>query len=271
MDGEQLTDWDADVAAVEFEQFDAALWWRLGYNSLPSLLGLRQCGHEPWMLLDLGCGTGRVGNWVARQWGVPVVGVDPSSAMIRTAHHRAAPGARYLHRLGQCTGLPAASVDAAWAAFVAVCLPDLATLRQVAVELARVVRPGGRVVLLDSHPETTGVDFGDVVQGKPGVAYQPGDSLPVWLRRRDGTWAPITDTYWSLSTYTQVLTDVGFDNIEHHAPLLHRPADRRATDLVPAEHRRRWCAAETQPPFLLVRAQRRVASTSAIQRGGFGE
>lgn len=257
MEGEQRTDWNADETAVEFEQFDAALWWRLGYSALPPLLGLGQCGRGPRTVLDLGCGTGRVGNWIADRWGVHVIGVDPSAVMICTARRHAARGARYLHQPGQRLGVPSASVDAAWAAFVAVCLPDLATLRQVVAELARVVRPGGRVVLLDSHPDTTGVDFGDLVQGAAGATYQPGDRLPVWLRRRDGTWASITDTYWSCSTYTEVLTEVGFCNIERHAPLLEPSADPCRTAAIPDEHRRRWHAAETQPPFLLVSAQRR--------------
>lgn len=235
-----MTSWDAVEVVDGFEHLDRGLWWRLGYEQLPDLLALEHARTA----LDVGCGTGVISNWIAG-FGVEVVGVDPSPPMIETARARAAAGTAFHVRDGARTRLPAASVDAAWAAFVLVCLPDVAAMRRVAAELARVVRPGGRIAVLDSHPDTTGVDFTDLVQGDPGVRYRSGDALPVRLRRLDGSWETVTDTYWEHSTYREVLAEAGFTAITHHGPVFDDPARAQ-----------RWPAALDQPPFLIVSAER---------------
>lgn len=225
-----------------FDRTDRRLWWRLGYEQLPPLLGLDRADVRT--ALDVGCGTGEITNWVAAR-GVEAIGVDASPGMVETAQRRAAPGTRFHVCDGARTPLPESGVDAAWAAFVFVCLPDVAAMRAVAAEMARVVRPGGRIAVLDSHPDTTGVDFTDLVQGEPGVVYRPGEALPVRLRRADGGWESFTDTYWAASTYSEVLGRAGFTAITHHGPVLGE--DERAG---------RWPAAVQRPPFLLVSAQR---------------
>lgn len=243
MAGEHVTDWSGDAAAAGFEEFDSGLWWRLGYSALPPLLGIEDGAGRT--LLDLGCGPGEVATWIAREFRATAIGVDSSEAMLRSARQRAGDlPVRFQRGEAGATGLPDDSVDGAWAAFVAVCLPHLEALRAMARELARVLRPGGTAVLLDSHPDTTGTDFGDLVQGEPGATYRPGDPLPVRMRRRDGSWERITDTYWAGRTYDEVLSEAGFTGIEHHAPLLTGPD-------VP----QRWSAAATEPPFLLVTAR----------------
>lgn len=254
MTGDHLTQWTTEAAAKDFGEFTTELWWRLGYEFLPPQLEHSLSGDSsPRTLLDLGCGHGTITRWLARRHDAAAIGVDSSAAMIRVARRTPMPGVRFLHRPGENTGLPASSVDAAVAAFVLVCVPDLPAVRRVCSELARVVRPGGHVAILDSHPETTGVDFGDVVQGEPGRRYADGDPLPVWLRRRTGSWAPITDTYWSTNTYTAQLTEAGFDDVCCLAPTLPDIPE----DAVTTQQRHLWRAAAHQPPFLLIRARRR--------------
>ncbi|MCA1186240.1 MULTISPECIES: class I SAM-dependent methyltransferase [unclassified Saccharopolyspora] len=257
MTEDYLTDWNADGVAERFAEFDTALWWRLGYRALPQLLAPDRFDGERPTLLDLGCGDGTVTSWIAQHTASAVVGVDRSSVMIRAARRGADPAGhtRFIHRPADRTGLPTDSIDAAWAAFLAVCLPDMAALRAVVAELARVVRPGGRVVLLDSHPDTTGVDFGDLVQGELDVSYSEGDRLPVRMRRQDGSWSSITDTYWSRATYDSVLGEAGFEDLEQCEPLLD-PANGAEGDPVEPERRQRWHAATARPPFLIVSARR---------------
>ena len=98
-------------------------------------------------VLDAACGTGRWASYLAGR-GHVVTGVDQSSAMVDRARAKL-PDARFLH--GELTRLPLddASVDAAVCALALVHVADLAT---AIGELARVVRPGGRVVISDVHP-----------------------------------------------------------------------------------------------------------------------
>jgi ubiquinone/menaquinone biosynthesis C-methylase UbiE len=101
-------------------------------------------------LLDAGAGTGRNFAWYPR--GADVVAIDFSAAMLARARSRrsSSPAAS----VGLCVadvtrlGLPDAVFDAAIATFLFCVLPDdqqLPALR----ELARVVRPGGSIRLLD--------------------------------------------------------------------------------------------------------------------------
>ena len=95
-------------------------------------------------ILGLGCGTGRLGELLAPRH--PVTGVDVSSGMLSRARRRA-PGRLSLVQ-GSAFRLPfrQGSFGGAVSAFVLRNLDDLTT---AFAELARVVAPGGRVVLLD--------------------------------------------------------------------------------------------------------------------------
>jgi demethylmenaquinone methyltransferase / 2-methoxy-6-polyprenyl-1,4-benzoquinol methylase len=95
-------------------------------------------------VLDLGCGTGRLGVLLADRH--TVTGVDVSGAMLREARHR------YARRVSLVQGsafrLPFAdaSFGGAVSAFV---LRNLGDLPVAFGELARVVSPGGRIALVD--------------------------------------------------------------------------------------------------------------------------
>jgi SAM-dependent methyltransferase len=97
----------------------------------------------PGAALDAACGTGRYAAYLAAH-GHEVVGVD----MLNRARAKL-PGSRFLE--GQLTALPLhdGTVDAAVCGLALVHVPDLdGALR----ELARVVRPGGPVLISDVHP-----------------------------------------------------------------------------------------------------------------------
>jgi demethylmenaquinone methyltransferase/2-methoxy-6-polyprenyl-1,4-benzoquinol methylase len=96
------------------------------------------------LILDLGCGTGGLGRRLAER--TRVVGVDVSWEML--AHARRTPGPRV--RLVQASAfhLPFGRevFDAAVSGFV---LRNLSELEGAFAELVRVVRPGGRIGLVD--------------------------------------------------------------------------------------------------------------------------
>ena len=97
--------------------------------------------------LDAACGTGRhAARLVAR--GHRTIGVDRSEAMLAIARSKA-PAVDF--RIGELTHLPldSRSVDVA---VCALALTHLADPNPAIAELARVVRPGGRVVISDAHP-----------------------------------------------------------------------------------------------------------------------
>jgi ubiquinone/menaquinone biosynthesis C-methylase UbiE/DNA-binding transcriptional ArsR family regulator len=106
----------------------------------------------PLRVADIGTGTGVLALELARQ-GLDVVGIDRSEAMLEAARQKwaleatATTGTLEL-RAGDAHALPLAD-DAVDAAFAHMVLHSLEDPERAVREMARVVRPGGRVVLVD--------------------------------------------------------------------------------------------------------------------------
>ena len=102
-------------------------------------------------ILDVGCGTGRHIHHCLDRKAWKIVGVDFSRAML---HHVVVPeGGDHVSLVeGSLAALPLrqSSFDLALVALVLGHLPDLAP---AVAELERIVRPGGRVLISDWHPE----------------------------------------------------------------------------------------------------------------------
>ena len=116
-----------------------------------------QAGHR---VLDLATGTADVAIQVARKHpDATVVGLDPSANMLAVGRDKIAAGlltSRVTLELGDAQALPFAdaSFDASVMAFGIRNVPDRsAALR----EMARVVRPGGRVVILELNEPRSGL------------------------------------------------------------------------------------------------------------------
>jgi cyclopropane fatty-acyl-phospholipid synthase-like methyltransferase len=102
-------------------------------------------------VLDVGCGTGRPAVRLAQAVDVEVVGVTISRAQVEIATARAVAeqlADRVSFRYGNAMELPFPdrSFDAAWAVESLLHMPDRPTVLR---EIARVLRPGGRLVLAD--------------------------------------------------------------------------------------------------------------------------
>lgn len=108
-----------------------------------------QAGEQ---VLDLACGTGAVAERMAEQ-GAEVTGADLAPALIDTARERAAElGLEIDYRVEDCErlGFGDASFDGVTSTFGIMFAPDH---QAAAAELARVTRPGGRIVLASWTPD----------------------------------------------------------------------------------------------------------------------
>ena len=116
--------------------------------------------------LDVACGTGRHAARLAAA-GHETVGIDATPAMLDIARARA-PDVDF--RVGEFAALPVddASFD------LAICALALAHLRDPApaiTEIARAVRPGGRVVLTDAHPTFALIQGQAIFPTEKGLAF----------------------------------------------------------------------------------------------------
>src|SRR5688572_28508967 len=109
-------------------------------------------------LVDLGCGRGGAGLWVATKNSAHLTGIDPAEAAIEAARARAAAmamEASFQPGTFEATGLPDGDADAVMSVDALLFTPDKAA---ALVELRRVLRRGGRLVLTtwDYHTQPVG-------------------------------------------------------------------------------------------------------------------
>lgn len=114
------------------------------------LVGLLGLLDESWTVGDLGCGTGHVADLLAPFVG-HVIAIDESTAMLAAARRRLAHHATVEVKAGALDALPLDDgvLDAAVMMLV---LPYLDAPGAAIAEAARVLAPGGRLVVLDLLP-----------------------------------------------------------------------------------------------------------------------
>jgi ubiquinone/menaquinone biosynthesis C-methylase UbiE len=116
-------------------------------------------------VVDLACGEGGAGLWVARATGAHVTGMDVSAVAVARAWERVAVGglesaAQFLVGDFTATGLPSAAFDGAMSIDALWAVPDKASALR---EVARLLRPGARFIV-------TTWDFGIAPPDEPQVA-----------------------------------------------------------------------------------------------------
>jgi SAM-dependent methyltransferase len=171
----------------------------LTLDGLREIGGLLALGPEVTML-DLACGRGGYGLWLARETGARVVGVDFSRVAVEQAA-MAMPafgldGSRADFRVGalEATGLPTGSVDAV------LCVDAIqfaASVEAAATEMRRVLRPGGRVAVTCWEPTSRGdeavparlrrLDLATQLTGGGLVDVQVVER-PAWRAAERGMW-----------------------------------------------------------------------------------
>ncbi|MFB7918513.1 class I SAM-dependent methyltransferase [Streptomyces sp. NPDC056061] len=146
---------DGGAAVSELDAASGYAAWSAVYDSLPSsyieveepVVSSILDDVAPGVALDAACGTGRQSRVLAGR-GHRVIGVDQSPEMLAKARANTPEGD---FRVGHLDRLPLDD-DSVDLAVCSLAMTHLADLAPGAAELARVVRPGGRIVVTDLHP-----------------------------------------------------------------------------------------------------------------------
>jgi demethylmenaquinone methyltransferase / 2-methoxy-6-polyprenyl-1,4-benzoquinol methylase len=139
-----------DDTAVDYDRLESILG--LGTGSWYRGQALLRAGLKPGMqVVDVGMGTGLVARQILKITGEPhrLIGVDPSAGMMQQAHFDPPVECR----LGRAEDIP---VPAGSADFVVMgyALRHIADFAAAAAEFRRVLKPGGRLLLLEiTRPE----------------------------------------------------------------------------------------------------------------------
>ncbi len=137
---------DDEIAAVTEKQ----------KRILLPLLRQRLRGDDHW-LLDLGCGPGRFTPDLADAIGGRALGLDPIEHLLRLAPGSSATS--YVRACAEPLPLADDSVDVVWICLVLGGIVDDAELARTALEVRRVLRPGGLLFLVENTSEKPDGDY----------------------------------------------------------------------------------------------------------------
>jgi 2-polyprenyl-3-methyl-5-hydroxy-6-metoxy-1,4-benzoquinol methylase len=198
-------------------------------------------------VLDAGCGEGYMARELARRGARHVNGIDTSGEMVKAAEAAKVPGTSYTRGSAGDVPFTAESFDLILANHLINDLPDIAG---PIGEFARVLRPGGTLVILMLHP----CFYGRRTERTQGSPPLPADEY--FTRRRveqpfqvDGLTSPAPATAWihPLETYTEALARNGL-------------AITRLTEPHPSEQQlaasQWWREHFPRPLFLLITARK---------------
>jgi ubiquinone/menaquinone biosynthesis C-methylase UbiE len=126
-------------------------------------------------LVDIGCGTGRFLDFVKQAWPrLPVIGIDMSEAYITHArnHLRRWSKSSFIVAGAEAIPLPDNCCDALTSIFSLHELPP--AVRRAAIgEAARVLKPGGRLVMIDSLQLGDRPAYDAMLERFPGNYHEP--------------------------------------------------------------------------------------------------
>lgn len=219
---------------TELQAFGMTTWWTLGRF----VTGLRLSPGQ--LLLDLACGRGGVGLWLARALNVDLVGVDWSPTGIREAADRSicfVPAGRARFQVGDltATGLEAESIDGAICADAVFFAEDRIA---VFAEMARVLRPGGRFVFTARESEDSELpgavpDWAPIIE-RGGLGVVTREEVPNWaaqLKEMYDAWVE------NIDALRAELGDQGADDLLDEANIVGPTLSRRTGVLYTAEKR----------------------------------
>jgi SAM-dependent methyltransferase len=127
------------------------------------------------VIVDVACGTGGPGLWIAQQTSARLIGVDPSPAALTAACQRAArtgldDRSRFEQGSFERTRLPSSSADVVISIEAFQYAPDK---RAALTELARILQPGGRLGLVCFEVDPARTKAIPVLGVDPIADYRP--------------------------------------------------------------------------------------------------
>jgi ubiquinone/menaquinone biosynthesis C-methylase UbiE len=204
------------VRAESYAKLEFPNTYYLAYRDLPSIIGRHISGKEA---MDFGCGTGRSARFL-KKLGFNVIGIDISAEMIAIAKEVDNTGSYHLVSNGDYSQFGAGKFDLIQSVFTFDNIPGWENRTDILGGLKRLLKPSGKMILLDSTPELythewasfSTKDFPDNLRAKTGDVVRD-IMLDVDDRR------PVEDIFWSVEDYHKLFEMAGLSLEATYKPL----------------------------------------------------
>lgn len=212
-----LNGWDSSAEAWIADMGEDGDFSRTHVLDMPMLELVRR--YRPENLLDAGCGEGRFCRMVSVE-GIETVGLDPTAAMLRAARARD-PEGRYVDGRAEALPFAAGSFDAVVSYLT---LIDIDDYEKALVEMARVLRPKGHLLIANLNPFITAIP--DDMENTSWQRDADGNRLAVRVddylkpRARWFEWRGIKvrNHHRPMRDYMQVLLGLGLRLVDFDEP-----------------------------------------------------
>lgn len=249
------TDWRNSVVAGSFEEYNDILEWILGYSFVHEWI---DSGNEETdsVILDYGCGPGKVAYYFACQGNKQIIAVDESENMLEIAKtKRRHPKVDYRQVIDDDLYYIADnSIDACILCFVLLNHGSSKRIIRILQEINRVLKHKASCIILDTHPDSVGFKFSTFQSGVSSKIYRCGESREAWLFLPGGKIFPVQGHHWPKKAYYDMLEESGFKKIEEKAPILKDIPKEKLAEYYRLYENSNFAAEQTSPPFILFRA-----------------
>ena len=228
--------YEDDNYAAAYEQLEFPGTYYLAFRDLPELFRRHVSGRDA---LDFGCGTGRSTRFLV-QHGFAAIGVDVADEMVRRARATDPAGDYRLVADGDLRQFSDASFDLILSAFTFDNVPTRERKAALFGELARVLRPAGRLVNLVSSPEIYWHEWASFSTRAFPENRQArcGDTVRIIVTALSDH-RPAVDVLWPEEAYRDVYAAAGLGVVD-----VHRPLGR-------ADEPYEWISEMTTPPWTI--------------------
>jgi ubiquinone/menaquinone biosynthesis C-methylase UbiE len=246
------TSWKDVSVADKFDLYDDSLEQIAGYRKVFELLETENAAK----ILDYGCGPGKVAYRLAHLGNKQIVAVDESEHMLTIARNKRVHPAIAYSQIEQddLSFIESSTLDYAIACYVFINTATEARILNIMKEIYRVLKPSGQFLILDTNPDSTGIQFTTFKNGECNKQYHYGEARKEWLNLCDGNYLVLNDYHWPKSMYFSVLNQVGFKEVSVYEPTL---KDIHKEELKKFENQNKILFQQNDfdfPPFVIFRA-----------------
>ncbi len=208
--------WENHARALSYAKLEFPNTYYLAYRDLPEIIYRHIPGNKA---VDFGCGTGRSTRFL-RHLGFNVIGIDISVEMLAMARELDPDGTYAQVSDGQYSHLGADQYDLVLSIFTFDNIPGWDKRTMVLQSLKELLKPEGKMVLLDSTPELYTHEWASfsTKDFPENRTAQTGDIVrDIMLDVEDNR--PVEDIFWTIPDYIKLFARAGLSLEAMYKPL----------------------------------------------------